>query len=215
MASDPITSWQREAEIVETVMDFIFLGSKITMLSRSVMLDALPSYGYGPPGSSVHGDSAGKSTGVDCHALLQGIFPIQELNPGLPYPLLSEPPGKPYILKSRDITLMMKVHLVKAMVFPVVMYRWELNHKEGWVPKNWCFQTVVLEKALESPLSNKETKPINSKGNQCLYTLEGLILNLKLQYFSHLMRRVDSMEKTPLLGKAEGKRRRGKQRMRW
>ena len=119
------------------------------------------------------------------------------------------------ILKSRDITLMMKVHLVKAMVFPVVMYRWELNHKEGWVPKNWCFQIVVLEKALESPLGNKETKPINSKGNQYLYTLQGLILKLKLQYFSHLMWRVDSMEKTPLLGKAEGKRRRGQQRMRW
>ena len=66
------------------------------------------------------------------------------------------------ILKSRDITLPTKVHLVKAMVFPV----WELDCKESWVPKNWCFWTVVLEKALEGPLNCKEIKPGNPKGNQ-------------------------------------------------
>ena len=71
------------------------------------------------------------------------------------------------MLKSRDITLLTKVYLVKAMVFPVVMYGcWELDHKEGWVPKNWCFWTVVLEKTLEGPLDCKEIKLINPKGNQ-------------------------------------------------
>ena len=70
------------------------------------------------------------------------------------------------ILKSRDITLPTNVHLVKAMVFPVVIYGCELDHKESWTPKNWCFWTVVLEKTLESPLDCKEIKPINPKGNQ-------------------------------------------------
>ena len=73
------------------------------------------------------------------------------------------------ILKSRDITLLTKVHQVKALVFPVVMYRhWELNYKEGWVPKNCCFWTVVLEKSLKSSLNSKEIKPVNPKINQPL-----------------------------------------------
>ena len=71
------------------------------------------------------------------------------------------------ILNSRDITLPAMVHLVKAMVFPVVMYGCELDYKESWVLKNWCFWTVVLEKALESPLDFKEIQPVNPKGNQC------------------------------------------------
>ena len=70
------------------------------------------------------------------------------------------------ILKSSNITLPAKVHIVKAMVFPIVVHGWELNHKEGWVPKNWCFQTMVLEKTLESPLDCKEIKPVNPKENQ-------------------------------------------------
>ena len=71
------------------------------------------------------------------------------------------------ILKSRDITLPTKVHLVKAMVFQVVMFRyWKLDYKESWALKNWCFWTVVLEKTLESPLDCKENKPVNPKGNQ-------------------------------------------------
>ena len=65
------------------------------------------------------------------------------------------------ILKSRDITLSTKVHLVKAMVFPVVMYGCELDYKESWAPKNWCFWTVVLEKTLGSPLDCKEIQPVN------------------------------------------------------
>ena len=67
------------------------------------------------------------------------------------------------ILKSTDITLLTKVHLVKAMVFPVVIWMWELDHKESWVLKNWCFWTVMLEKTIESPL---DSKPVNPKGNQ-------------------------------------------------
>ena len=68
------------------------------------------------------------------------------------------------ILKSKDITLPAKVHLVKAMVFPVVM--WELDYKESWAPKNWCFWTTVLEKTLESPLDSKEIQPVYPKGNK-------------------------------------------------
>ena len=71
------------------------------------------------------------------------------------------------VLKSRDITLLTKVCIVKATVFPVVTYGcWELDHREGRMPKNWCLRTVVLEKAPESPLDNKEIKPVNLKGDQ-------------------------------------------------
>ena len=70
------------------------------------------------------------------------------------------------ILKSRNVTLLTNVHLVKAMVFPVVMYRCELDYKQSWVLKNWCFWTVVLEMTLESPLDSKETQPVHPKGNQ-------------------------------------------------
>ena len=70
------------------------------------------------------------------------------------------------ILKNRDITLPTNVHLVKAMVFSVVMYGCELDHKESWALKNWCFWTVVLEKTLESPLNCKEIQPIHPKGSQ-------------------------------------------------
>ena len=90
---------------------------------------------------------------------------------------------------------------------------WELNHKEGWVPKNWCFWTVVMEKTLENPLDYKEIKPVNPKGNQPWIFTEGLILKLKLQYFGHPMQRANLLEK--MLEKIEGKRRRGWQRMRW
>ena len=70
------------------------------------------------------------------------------------------------ILKSRDITLPTKVHLVKAVVFPVVMYGCELDYKESWVQKNWCFWTVLLEKTLESPLDSREIQPVHPKGDQ-------------------------------------------------
>ena len=92
---------------------------------------------------------------------------------------------------------------------------WELDYKESWAQKNWCFWTVVLEKTPESPLGCKEIKPVNSIGNQPWHSLEGLMLKLKLQYFGHLMQRANSLEKNLMLGKIEGKRRRGRQRMRW
>ena len=114
------------------------------------------------------------------------------------------------ILQRRVITLPTKVCLVKAMVFLVVMYGCE----ESWVPKNWCFWTVVLEKTFESPLDSKEIQPVHSKGDQPC-SLQGTMLKLKLQYFGHLMRRVDWLGKTLVLGGNQGRRKRGQQRMRW
>ena len=90
---------------------------------------------------------------------------------------------------------------------------WELDYREGWVLKNWCFWITVPKNTLESPLGSKEIKPVNSKGNQPAYSLKGLML--KLQYFGHLRQRADSLEKTLILGKIEGRWRRGWQRMRW
>ena len=94
-------------------------------------------------------------------------------------------------------------------------WMWGLDYKEVWVPKNWCFWTVVLEKTLENPLDCKEIKPAIIKEINPKYSLEGLMLKLKLQYFGHLMQRTDSFQKTLMLGKIEGRRRRGRQRMRW
>ena len=94
---------------------------------------------------------------------------------------------------------------------------WELDHKDSWAPKNWCFWTVVLEKTLESPLDSNEIKSVNPKGNQSWIFIgrTDTELELKLQYFGHLMQRANSLEKTLMLGKIEGRRRRGQQRMRW
>ena len=117
--------------------------------------------------------------------------------------------------KSRDITLSTKVCLVKAMVFPVVMYGCELDDEESWMLKDWCFWTVVLEKTLESPLDSKETNQSILKKISPEYSLEGLMLKLKLQHFGHLMQRVDSLEKTLMLGGIGGRKRRGRQRIRW
>ena len=92
---------------------------------------------------------------------------------------------------------------------------WELECEENWVLKNWCFLTVVLEKTIESPLDCKWSRQSILKETSPGCSLEGLMLKLKLQYFDHLMRRADSFEKTLMLGKIEGRRRRGWQRMRW
>ena len=92
---------------------------------------------------------------------------------------------------------------------------WELDNKESWAQKNLYFWTVVLEKALKGPLDSKEIQPIHPKEISPEYSLEGLMLKLKLQYFGHLMWITDSLEKTLMLGKTEGERRRGWQRMRW
>ena len=92
---------------------------------------------------------------------------------------------------------------------------WELDCEEGWALKNWCFWTVVLEKTLESPLDCKEIQQSILKEISPGCSLEGLMLKLKLQYFGHLMRRIDSLEKTLMLGGIGGRRRRGWERMRW
>ena len=91
------------------------------------------------------------------------------------------------------------------------VWMWELDHKEGWAPKNWCFQIVVLEKTLRVPWSARRSNQSILKEISPEYSLEGLMLKLKLQYFGHLMWRTDSFEKTQI----EGGRRRGRQRMRW
>ena len=92
---------------------------------------------------------------------------------------------------------------------------WELDYKESWVLKNWCFWTAVLEKTLERPLVCKQIQPIHPKGISPECSLEGLMLKLKLQYFGCLMWRADSLEKTLMLRKTEGRRRRGWQKVRW
>ena len=92
---------------------------------------------------------------------------------------------------------------------------WELDYKESWELQNSCFWTVVLEKTLESPLAGKQSNQSILKEISPEYSLEGLLLKLKLQYFGHLMWRVGSFEKTLMLGKIEGRRRRGQQMMRW
>ena len=95
------------------------------------------------------------------------------------------------------------------------VWMWELDYIESWVWKNWCFWTVVLEKTLESPLDWRRSNQSILKEISPGCSLEGMMLTLKLQYFGHLMRRVDSLEKTLMLGGTRGRRRRGWQRMRW
>ena len=94
------------------------------------------------------------------------------------------------------------------------VWMWELDHIESWVLRNWCLR-IVLEKTLESPWDSKDIKPINPKGNQPWIFIGRTVLKLKLLYFSHLMWRANSLEKTMMLGKTEGRRRRRFQRMRW
>ena len=116
------------------------------------------------------------------------------------------------VLKSRNIILLTKVHIAKAMVFPVVMYGCE-----SWtIKKAECQWTDCgLERTLESPLHCKEIKSVNPKGNQPWIFIERTVAKLKLQYFCYLIQRANSLEKVLMLGKTEGKRRKGWQRMRW
>ena len=162
MASGLHGRWKIDGETVETVIDFIFLGSKIT----------------------ADGDCS--------HEIKRCLFFGRKAITNLES-----------IFKSRDISLLTKVHLVKTMVLLVVMYvwMWELNYKESWVPKNWCFWTVVLEKTLESPLDSKEIKPVHPEGNQSWIFTGRLMMELKLQYFGHLIGRTDSLEKILMLKK--------------
>ena len=120
------------------------------------------------------------------------------------------------IFKSRDVTLLTKVHLVTAMVFPVVMYgceSWTIKKAERQridAFERWCWRRL-----LRVPWTTRRSNQSILKEISPKYSLEGLILKLKLQYFGHLMQRTDSFVKTLMLGKIEGRRRRGRQRMRW
>ena len=91
----------------------------------------------------------------------------------------------------------------------------ESDYKESWALKNWCFWTVVLEKTLESPLDCKEIQPVHPKGDQSWVCIGRTDVEAETPVFGHLMRRADSFEKTLMLGKIEGRRRRGRQRMKW
>ena len=175
MASGPITSWEIDGETLETVSDFIFLGSKIT--------------------------ADGNCSLEIKRRLLLGRKVMTNLES---------------IMKSRDITLPTKVRLVKAMVFPVVMYGCE-----NWAVKKaerrridafelWCWRRLLRVPWTARRSNQSILKKINPG-----ISLEGLMLKLKLQYFGHLMPRVDSLEKTLMLGGIEGRRRRGQQRIRW
>ena len=120
------------------------------------------------------------------------------------------------ILKIRDITLPTKVHIVKAIVFPVVMYgceSWTLKYAEcGRIDafELWCWRRLLRVSWTARRSNQSILKEINLD-----YSMEGLMLKLKLQYFGHLMRRTDSLEKILMLGKIEGRKRRGQQKMRW
>ena len=175
MASGSITSWEIDGETVETVSDFIFLGSKIT----------------------ADGDCSHEIK----RRLLLGRKVMTNLNS---------------ILKSRDITLSTKVHLVKAMVFPVVMYgceSWTVKKAES--QRIDAFELWCRRRLLRVPWTASRSNQSFLKEISPGCSLEGLMLKLKLQYFVHLMRRVDSLEKTVMLGGIWGRRRRGGQRMRW
>src|SRR5574339_93978 len=175
MASGPITSWEIDGETVETVSDFIFLGSKIT----------------------ADGDCS--------HEIKRCLLLGRKVTTNLDS-----------MFKSRDITLPIKVRLVKAMVFPAVMYGCE-----SWTIKTaerqridafelWCWRRL-----LGDPWTARRSNQSILKEISPGCSLEGMMLKLKLQYFGHLMRRVDSLEKTLMLGRIGGRRRRGRQRMRW
>ena len=120
------------------------------------------------------------------------------------------------MLKNRDITLPTKVYIVKAIVFQIVMYgceNWTINKVEHWRTDNfelWCWRRL-----LRVPWTARRSNQSMLKGISPEYSLEELMLKLKLQYFGHLMQGTDSLEKTLMLGKIEGRRRRGWQRMRW
>ena len=120
------------------------------------------------------------------------------------------------ILKSRDITLPTKVHLVKTMVFPVVIYGWERwTVKKAECRRIDAFELWCWRRLLKVPWTARRSNQSILKEISIACSLEGLMLRLKLQYFGHLMRRVDSLEKTLMLGGIGGRRRRGQQRMRW
>ena len=175
MASGPITSWQIDGETMDTVRDFISLGSKTT----------------------ADGDCSHEIN----RCLLLGRKAMTNLES---------------ILKSRDIILQTKVHLVKAMVFPIVMYRcesWTIKNTEQW--RTDAFELWCWRRLLRVPWTARRSNLSVLKEISPEYSLEGLMLKLKLQYFDCLMWRTDSLGKILMLGKIEGGRSRGWQTMRW
>ena len=170
-----VPSWEIDGEIVETVSDLIFLGSKIT----------------------ADGDCSHE---IKRHLLL-GRKVMTNLDS---------------IFKSRDITLPTEVCLVKAMVFPIVIYgceSWTIKKAEHW--RIDAFELWWWRRLLRVPWTARRSNQSILKETSPGCPLEGVMLKLKLQYFSHLMWRVDSLEKTLMLGGIAGRRRRGRQRMRW
>ena len=174
-----------------------------------------------PVDSSPHGllcpwNFPGKNSRVGCYALLQRIFLTQTLK------LVSwiagrfftpEPSGKPrQWLKSRHHFFVQGLYGQSYGFSCSYVCMWELDYKEGWALKNWYFQIVVLEKTLENCLDFKEIKPENPKINQPLIFIGRIDAEAPILW--HLMQRADSLGKTLILGKNEGKRRRGQQRMR-
>ena len=166
MAFGPITSWQIDGKTMETVTDFIFLGTKIT----------------------ADGDCSHEIK----RCLLLGRKAITNLDS---------------MLRKRQYFANKDSYSQSYGFSSSHVWMWEMDHKECWVPKNWCFRTVVLQKTLESPLDCKEIKPIKPKGTQPWIFIDGLTMKLKLHYFGHLMWRANSLEKTVMLGKIEDKRR--------
>ena len=174
MASGPITSWEIDGE---TVSDFIFLGSKITadgdcsheikrhlLLGRKVMTNiSLVQFSQSVVSDSLRPHES-QHARPPCPSQTPRVYSNSCPSSRWCHPAISSSVDS--ILKSRDITLPAKVCLVKAMVFPVVMYGCELDCEESWAPINWCFWTVVLEKTLESPLNCKEIQPVHPKGDQ-------------------------------------------------
>ena len=190
-------------------------------VSRTVLPSSLQPHGLQPTRLLCPWDFPGKDTGVGCHFIFQGIFLIQGSNPGFLHCRqslyrLSYRGSPKRILKSRDITLPTKVNIVKAMVFPVVWYgceSWTIKKAECWRTDDfglWCLRR--LSRVPRTARSSNQSIP-KKISPEC--SLEGLMLKLKLQHFGYLMRRADSLGKTLMLGKIEGRKRRGRQRMRW
>ena len=174
MASSPITSWQLDAEIMETVSDFI-CGRR----------------GRGLGGSKIAADG-------DCsHEIKRCLLLERKVMTNLDS-----------MLKQTHYFANKALHSQSYGFFSGHVWMWKLDHKVIWAPKNWCFWTVTLGKTLESPWNARRSSQSFVKEINPEYSLEGLMLKLTLQYFGHLMGRADSLEKTLMLGKIEGRKRR-------
>ena len=129
----------------------------------------------------------------------------------------SEEELKNFLVKeeSEKVGLKLNIQKTKILASSSHVWMWELDYKESWAPKNWCFWTVVLEKTLMSPLDCQEIQPVHPKGDQFWVFIGRTDVEAETPIFGHLIQRIDSFEKTLMLWKIEGRRRRGWQRMRW